>query len=542
MTNSKKPNSNFKHTSQLLIDGHSLKLEDIEPVSSQQVRVSLSDKATSQLLKSRQLVDRILDKKEIVYGITTGFGKFKDCIIEPEDSRKLQRNLILSHAAGVGPNFDCKTVRTVMLLRANALAKGYSGIRSQVVEMLLDLLNAGVHPLVPEQGSLGASGDLAPLAHLCLVLIGEGQAEYQGKLLAGADVLSRIGLSPVVLEAKEGLALLNGTQVMSALGAHLVLEAERLSTTCDLIGAMSLEAQLGSPKAFDKEIHQVRPHPGQIASATNMRLLLADSALIESHADCGLVQDAYSLRCIPQVHGASRQAFKHLREIIEIEINSATDNPLVFEDQIVSGGNFHGQPLALGLDYAAMALAELANISERRIERLVNPALSNGLPPFLIAAGGVNSGFMIAQYTAAALVSENKSLAHPACVDSIPTSANQEDHVSMGTISGRKARAILQNLYRVLAIELLCAAQGLDFRTGHAGKVFPAEPLKMNGHQGPVPLNAGPGVMAAYSEVRKRIPHLSEDRQLHLDIATAEELIRSQVLVKAAEAAVGPLL
>lgn len=524
----------------LAIDGNNLKLEDIPAVADANIHTELSAPALKQLSDSRRLVDKVLAEKQVVYGITTGFGKFKDTVIDPNDSHTLQRNLLLSHAAGVGPNFDSKIVRTIMLLRANALAKGFSGIRTEVVQLLLDCLNKNIHPQVPEQGSLGASGDLAPLAHLALVLIGEGQAEYQGKTTSGKEALQKAGLSPLELEAKEGLALLNGTQVMSALGVHILLEAEHLCKVADLIAAMSLEAQLGSAKAFDAEIHAVRPHPGQIASARNMRLLLENSTLGDSHADCGLVQDAYSLRCVPQVHGASRQAFRHLREVLEIEINSATDNPLVFADQIVSGGNFHGQPLALVLDYAAIALAELANISERRTERMVNPALSNGLPAFLIQDGGLNSGLMIAQYTAASLVSENKSLAHPASVDSIPTSANQEDHVSMGTIAGRKARNILHNLYRVLAIELICAAQGLDFRTGRAGIT-----CRTNGHKShehPGPLSAGPGVMAAYEEVRRHIPHLDKDREIHKDFALAESLIRSGALLKSAEGAVGALL
>ena len=353
-----------------------------------------------------------------------------------------------------------------MLLRANALAKGFSGIRPQVVELLLEVLNRSIHPIIPCQGSVGASGDLAPLAHLALVLVGAGEAEVDGEIVSGSVALKKKSLEPVALQAKEGLALTNGTQAMTALGALIVLEAERLAKLADIAGAMSLEAMLGSSKAFAASIQLTRPHPGQIASAHNLRRLVEGSTLMESHANCPMVQDAYSLRCMPQVHGASRQAFTHARSVIEVEINSATDNPLVFEDAVLSGGNFHGQPIAIVMDYVALALAELANISERRTERLVNPALSNGLPTFLTLRGGLNSGLMVAQYTAAALVSENKPLAHPASVDSIPTSANQEDHVSMGTIAARKAHAILINLRKVLAIELLCSCQGLDFRTG----------------------------------------------------------------------------
>jgi histidine ammonia-lyase len=510
-------------------------LEAVEMLARGHATAELSSTAVEQLTASRERVNQVLANREVVYGITTGFGKFKDTFIEPEDSLTLQRNLIHSHAAGVGPSFDRDITRAIMVLRANGLAKGYSGIRTEVVQLLLDMLNKGVHPVIPQQGSLGASGDLAPLAHLSLVLIGSGFAELDDEILTGDDALQQVDLSPLTLQAKEGLALLNGTQVMSALGVLTVLEGERLCKLADIISAMSLEAQLGSAKAFDEQIHSVRPHPGQIASAANLRRLLDGSELVESHAACAMVQDAYSLRCIPQVHGASRQALRHAREVFEIEINSATDNPLVFEDEIVSGGNFHGQPLALVLDYIGMALAELANISERRTERLVNPALSNGLPAFLTRHGGLNSGFMIAQYTAAALVSENKTLAHPASVDSIPTSANQEDHVSMGTIAGRKAREILDNAYRVLTIELLCAAQGLDFRMGHIDS-FTSERVEFI--HGPQP---GPGILAAHQHLRKHITHLGTDRQLSPDFAVAESLLRDNSMINAVESAIGKL-
>ena len=524
---------NITPATPLHIDGNSLTIEDVERVALLKNRVSLSDRAMTQLNHSRKAVEDVVKSGAPVYGITTGFGKFKDVTINPEDTEKLQRNLLLSHAAGVGPNFDTPVVRAALLLRANALAKGFSGVRPQLVTLLLDLLNKEVHPCVPEQGSLGASGDLAPLAHLALVLIGEGKAEYKGQTLTGKKALEAAGLQPLVLEAKEGLALTNGTQIMSAMGALMVLEADRLVKIADIIGAMSLEAQLGSSRAFNAEIHAVRPHPGQIESAQNLRLLLKDSGLIASHANCPMVQDAYSLRCMPQVHGASRQAFKHARQVFDIEINAATDNPLVFDEGIMYGGNFHGQPLAIVLDYMAIALAELANISERRTERLVNPALSNGLPAFLTKYGGLNSGYMIAQYTAAALVSENKSLAHPASVDSIPTSANQEDHVSMGATAGRKARAILQNVRRVLAIELLCATQGLDFRLHEQTFCKGGEE-----HKGILP---GPGVLAAHKLVRAHIPFLDDDRELHSDILAAEQLLASGELLQTVEAAIGPL-
>ena len=541
---------------ELALDGHSLTIEQVESVARGELNVSLSKTAEEQIDHSRAIVDHFLQKGTVVYGITTGFGKFKDVLIPLEQTEQLQRNFLASHACGVGVPFDVSTTRAITLLRANALAKGFSGIRRKVVDLLVAFLNSGVHPIIPEQGSVGASGDLAPLAHLALVLTGEGSAEYKGETISGQSALDLAGLKAVILKAKEGLALTNGTQVMGALGCLVVMEADRLAKIADIIGAMSLEAQLGSLKAFSPLIHAVRPHPGQLASARNLTRLLAASELMESHKDCPMVQDAYSLRCMPQVHGASRQAFKHAREVLEIEINSATDNPLVFEGEVISGGNFHGQPLALVMDYLSIALAELANISERRTERLVNPALSNGLPPFLTMDGGLNSGLMIAQYTAAALVSENKSLAHPASVDSIPTSANQEDHVSMGTIGARKARTILQNVRRVLAIELLCAAQGLDFRSGahedvsgedntsvvdlpgsKKGKITNFIP----GHKIADTIKAGRGVHAAYHLVREHITHMDQDREIHKDISAAEALIISGKFLAAVENEIGAL-
>ncbi len=523
----------------ILIDGNGLRLEDVTAVAQQNRVVELSETAHSQIAESRKIVEALLSERQVVYGITTGFGKFKDVYIPPEDSLKLQKNFLLSHAVGVGPSLSAPEVRSIMLLRVNALAKGYSGIRNRVVRLLIDMINQNVHPLIPEQGSVGASGDLAPLAHLALVLIGEGEAEYEGEILPGRDALTGAGLRPVILKAKEGLALTNGTQVMTAIGALVVMEALNLAKVADIIGAMSLEALLGTKRAFDSEVHKIRPHKGQIASARNLRTLLADSDLMESHKNCGMVQDAYSLRCMPQVHGATRQALDHARVVLETEINSATDNPLIFEHGVISAGNFHGQPVALVMDYVSAALAELANISERRTERLVNPSLSNGLPPFLILNGGLNSGFMIAQYTAAALVSENKSLAHPASVDSIPTSANQEDHVSMGTISARKARAILKNLKNVLAIELLCAAQGLDLRTGiykrGEGQAFAPAGIETKSQ------HPGKGVRAAHEFVRKHVSHLGRDRYIKQDIDAAYELIESGGLLEHVEAEVGSL-
>jgi len=520
------------------LDGNSLTLEEVEQVALSCRPAVLADIARAQLASSRAIIERILADRRVVYGITTGFGKFKDVYIAPEDSLALQRNFLVSHAAGVGAPFSTATTRAIMLLRANALAKGFSGIRPEVVELLLEMLNQAIHPVIPSQGSVGASGDLAPLAHLALVLVGEGSAEVGGTVVTGAQALAAKSLQPVVLQAKEGLALTNGTQAMTALGVLIVLEAERLAKLADIAGAMSLEAMLGSSKAFAASIQLTRPHPGQIAAARNLRRLLEGSTLMESHADCPMVQDAYSLRCMPQVHGASRQALTHARCVIEIEINSATDNPLVFEDAVLSGGNFHGQPIALVMDYVAIALAELANISERRTERLVNPALSNGLPTFLTLRGGLNSGLMMSQYTAAALVSENKSLAHPASVDSIPTSANQEDHVSMGTIAARKAESILTNLRKVLAIEFLCASQGLDFRTGAYTKKD-TDPVNFcHDTEGLVP---GRGLLAAYERIRQTVPHLYEDRELHKDINAAEQLVAAGEILMAVENAIGVL-
>lgn len=544
----------------LKLDGHTLTIEDVEAVALDFVPVQLSEQALEQLRNSRRVVDDFLARREVVYGITTGFGKFKDVYIPPEATEELQKNFLASHSCGVGEPFPQDVVRAITLLRANALAKGFSGIRPEVVDLLLALLNSGVHPVIPQQGSVGASGDLAPLSHLALVLIGEGEAEYKGKRLTGLEALAEAKLQPVTLKAKEGLALTNGTQVMSAVGCLTLLEAERLAKIADIVGAVTLEAQMGSKKPFLANIHDVRPHPGQKASAQNLMLLLEESEVMESHKDCPLVQDAYSLRCMPQVHGASRQAFKHAREVLSIEINSATDNPLVFAGAVISGGNFHGQPLALVMDYVGMAIAELANISERRAERLVNPALSNGLPGFLTLEGGLNSGYMIAQYTAAALVSENKVLAHPACVDSIPTSANQEDHVSMGTIAARKARTILDNATRVLAIELLLACQALDLRTGrvelggreaaaqdndkppvdHSPREWDAKDF-VPGHLLKTRLKAGVGVEAAHNAVRRTVPFLVKDRQVSSDITLVEKMLRDGSLIKAVEAVTGSL-
>ena len=503
------------------IDGNSLTLADVVRVARLRETVEISATGRQQLAASRAIVEKLLDSTTPVYGISTGFGNLSQIWISPEEREALQRNLILSHAAGVGDYLPEDVVRTAMLMRANSLVKGYSGIRPATVEMMLELLNRGVYPAVPSKGSVGASGDLSPLSHIALVLMGEGKAFVAGKLVTGAEALAAVGLFPVAFAAKEGLALINGTQIMTAVGALVVHDAALLMKAADIAAAMSLEALRGTRTAYDERIGRIRPHPGQLASSANLLKLTADSRIMESHENCGKVQDAYSLRCVPQVHGASKDAVRRARETIEIEMNSATDNPLIFPDtgEVISGGNFHGQPVALVMDYLKTALAEIGSISERRVNRMLDAHLSD-LPPFLTAYPGVDSGLMITQYTAAALVSENKVLAHPACVDSIPTSANQEDHVSMGTIAARQSREILENSRHVIAIEMLVAAQGLDF-------------LK--------PLEPGVGVQAAYKAVRAEVPHLEEDRVPAEDIATVYRLLVGETIVNQVETAVGPL-
>ena len=443
----------------LTLDGNSLTLQQAVQAARHGSSVRLSPESRQRVKRSRAVIESAVKEKKIIYGVTTGFGAFGDTVISARDVKQLQKNILMSHAAGVGTPLPDEAVRLVILLMINSKAKGYSGLSLKTVDALRALLNNNVCPVVPEQGSVGASGDLAPLAHLSLVLIGRGRARYQGKTLSGSQALKRAGLKPVELAAGEGLALVNGTQVMTAIGALALDRALHLAKVLDIAAAMSLEVLLGTNTQFHKRIHRIRPHKGQIDTAANLRALTDGSEIISSHKDCGRVQDAYSLRCVPQVHGASRDTLAYALKTIETEMNSATENPLVFENgQVLSGGNFHGQPVALVMDYLAIALSEWANIAERRIERMVNPNLS-GLPSFLIGEGGLDSGFMIAQYTAASLVSENKVLAHPASVDSIPTSANKEDHVSMGTIAARKARQVAENLKHVAAIELLCAAQ-----------------------------------------------------------------------------------
>jgi histidine ammonia-lyase len=508
--------------------GRPLALSDLEDVAARARPVAFAEDARVKVVRSREAIDAIAeagDSAPRVYGVNTGFGALSETRISASDVRALQQNLVRSHSTGVGPNLSSAEVRGMMLLRAQVLALGHSGVRPELVDLLVAMLNAKVHPRIPAQGSVGASGDLAPLAHLALAMIGEGEAQLgDGPMRPSAEVLREAGVAPVVLQAKEGLALINGTQYMASLGTLALLEAERLCVAADVAGAMSLEALKGSSSPFDPRLHAARPHPGQDVVARNLRALLANSEIAESHRDCGKVQDAYSLRCMPQVHGASRDALGWVRSVLEREINSVTDNPSVFVDrgetEIISGGNFHGQPLALELDLAAMAVAELANISERRVEQLVNPALSTGLTPFLAAGSGLHSGFMIAQVTSASLVSENKIFCHPASVDSIPSSAGKEDHVSMGSVSAKKLRDVVANVRSCLAIEIMTAAAGLDQRR---------------------PLRPSTGVAAALATVRERIAPMTGDRPLYGDIAAAADLIAGRALVGAVEKAVGAL-
>ena len=505
------------------LTGQDLVVEDVWAVAVERAPVALSGDARGRMDAARALVERAAHgTREHTYGVNTGFGRFVSRSIPEELTEELQLRLLRSHACGVGEPYPDEIVRAAMLLRANALAKGFSGARVETVELLVDCLNGGLLPRVPSRGSVGASGDLAPLAHLALPLVGEGEAWIEGELLPGAEALARLGLEPLRLQAKEGLSLVNGTQFMAAFGALGLARARRLAKVADLACAISVESLQGSRTSFLPEIHALRPLRGQIDSAANVLHLLVDSAIIEAHRWCDKVQDAYSLRCAPQVHGASRDLLDYVDYTVSIELNAATDNPLVLvdEDELVSNGNFHGQPLAFALDSLALAVAELANISERRIERLVNPSLSDGLPAFLTGDGGLNSGFMIPQYVAASLVSENKALCHPASVDSIPTSAGQEDHVSMGNASGLKAWQVLANAERTVAIELLAAAQAVEFLA---------------------PLQPGAGARATHAVVRSISPRLGDDRPLAADIERVADAIRSGSILASVEAEVGEL-
>lgn len=497
----------------VIINGNDLTLQDVINVARNYYEVEISSEAEARINKSREIVDKIVAEDKVIYGITTGFGKFSDVSISGEDCKTLQRNLIISHSCGFGNRLDSDIVRAIILLRANALSKGYSGIRLSTVKTLLAMLNKRVHPCIPEKGSLGASGDLAPLSHMVLPMLGEGEAEYKGEILSGKVAMEAAGIPTIELIAKEGLALINGTQVMTAIGALALWDGINLVKSADIAAALTVEALKGVKDAFDIRTHSIRPHEGQLATAKNILALVDGSSLITSQGEIR-VQDAYTLRCIPQIHGASKDALNYVMHKVEIEINAVTDNPIVTEEgDVISGGNFHGQPMALAFDFLGIAMSELANVSERRLERLINYQL-NDLPAFLVKHGGLNSGFMITQYAAAALVSENKILAHPASVDSIPSSANQEDHVSMGTIAARKARDIVRNVERVLATEILAACQAIDFRNDFV---------------------LGAGSVVAYSKVREKVQFIDNDVVMYKEIDKVTDLVRSGELSQAVE-------
>jgi histidine ammonia-lyase len=510
----------------LTLSGKNLRVDDVVAVAKGRP-VVLDPSVLPGVLRSRAAVERFVAQGDIVYGITTGFGRFKDRLIDPDETRDLQRNLVRSHAVGVGPELEAEVVRGIMLVRANTLALGYSGVRPAIIELLLEMLNADVHPVIPSQGSLGASGDLAPLAHLALVMIGEGQANFQGERLTGTEAMDKAGLRPVELEAKEGLALLNGTAQMVATGALLVRRAINLALTADATAGLSLEALNGTDRAYDARVHAVRPHPRQIDCAAFLRRLLAGSQLLRGTRSLN-VQDAYTLRCVPQVHGAVRDAIAYAQWVINIELNAVNDNPIIFVDEetgeadVISAGNFHGEPVAIAMDYLTLALTELGNMSERRVARLVD-ADSNGgvLPMFLTEHGGLESGFMMAQYTAAALASENKVLAHPASSDTIPSSANAEDHVSMGATAARQAGQVLAHVETIVAIELLCAAQGIDLRRRMTDKPQ---------------ARIGQGTAVAYNLVRQRVPFLERDVVLSPLIEKVRQLVAAGTIKEAIEA------
>lgn len=507
----------------LVIGEEKLKLEDLINVTRKSYEVQLSQGAYDRIARARALVDRYVEEKRVSYGITTGFGKFCDTVVSKEETGQLQKNLIMSHSCGVGNPLGIDVVRGIMLLRVVNLSKGYSGARKITVDTLVKMLNKGVTPYIPEKGSLGASGDLAPLAHMVLVMLGMGRAYYNGELMDGKKAMEKAGVKILPeLSSKEGLALINGTQVMTSVGAHVTYDAINLMKHLDLAGSLTMEALNGITCAFDPRIHEVRGHAGQIRTAANFRKILKESKNTKKQGE-QRVQDPYTLRCIPQIHGASKDTLDYVREKVEIEMDAVTDNPIIFcdTDDVISGGNFHGQPMALPFDFLGIAISEMANVSERRIERLVNPTLNYGLPAFLVENGGVNSGFMIVQYAAAALVSENKILAHPASVDSIPSSANQEDHVSMGTIGARKAGEILQNAKKVISMEILSACQGIDLRKAVD--------------------NLGEGTKEAYKLVREIVSHYDTDRVMHIDIDAVEKLIDENKIVESVQGKIGEL-
>lgn len=499
------------------IEKKEILLEDFINVTRKGCKVMISEETYKDVEKARELVERYVADQKVCYGITTGFGKFSDQIISENETEALQKNLIMSHSCGVGNPLSIEYVRGIMLLRVVNLCKGHSGVRKVTLDTLVEMINKNVTPYIPEKGSLGASGDLAPLSHMVLVMLGLGKAYYKEELLLGKEAMEKANIKILEsLSSKEGLALINGTQVMTSIGAHVTYDALNLMKHLDLASSLSIEALNGIICAFDKKVHKVRPHAGQITTAENIRKILKGSKCVTKQGELR-TQDPYSLRCIPQIHGASKDAFNFIKTKIEIEMNAVTDNPIIFveEDEVISGGNFHGQPMALPFDFLGIALSEMANISERRIERLVNPQLNNGLPAFLVENGGVNSGFMIVQYSAASLVSENKVLAHPASVDSIPSSANQEDHVSMGTIAARKAGEILGNARKVIAMEILCACQAIDLKKSN--------------------ISLGIMTQETYKIIRENVKYYDEDRVMYPDIDTIEEIIKSNLIIELLE-------
>lgn len=510
--------------SEIIIDGNSLTVNQIVRVaqgSIEDVQVFISEESSAKLIDSQAYVQRIVEKGKPVYGINTGFGALSDVHVKAEDLGRLQVNLIRSHCTGVGENFNREVTRAIMLLRANCLASGFSGVNPEAVQLLIDFLNHDIIPQVPSKGSVGASGDLAPLSHIALCLIGEGQVLYKGKSVKSDFAIHQIGKEPVVLGPKDGLALINGTAVMAALGSLAIFHAENLMKLADICAALTCEGVRGTIRAYDPRIQKLKPHPGQIAVAQNLNSLIEGSEIMKSHQDCGKVQDPYSLRCVPQVHGACRQTLRHIKEVFDYELNAVTDNPLIFieDDDVISGGNFHGEALALSMDYLAMGVAEICNISERRVEKMMNPTFSD-LPAFLIKESGLNSGLMIAHVTAAALASENKYLCHPASIDSIPTSTDKEDHVSMGVTSGRKLLEVVENAYSCLAIELLCSTQALEFHR---------------------PLKSTSALEGVHRIIRQHVQFIEEDRVFHHDINNITKIIKTNEILSEVEKHIGEL-
>ena len=505
----------------VIINGRDLTVEEVIRVCRGYEKVEIAPEAKEAVIKARNYIEKKLEEGAVIYGLTTGFGKFANVVISREEAEQLQKNLIISHTCAMGEPYETKYVRAAMLLRCNALSRGNSGIRLETIQTMIDMLNAGIHPVIPEKGSLGASGDLAPLAHIALALIGLGEVEYKGQIVPAAEAMAKEGIIPVVLAAKEGLALNNGTQMMTAVGVNVLWDAMHLMKTADIATAMTAEALHGITKAYDHKVHDLRGHQGQKDAAENLRTLLAGSKNA-FEVQPSKVQDPYSLRCIPQIHGASRDAIQYVYEAVSRELNAVTDNPIVFpdEDEVISGGNFHGQPMALAFDFLKMAISEFADVSERRAERLINPQLSEGLPAFLTKYGGVCSGFMIAQYAAASMVSENKIYAHPACVDSIPSSGNQEDHVSMGTTSARTAAMVLDNAQKVIGIELAAAAQGIWLRQEIGESDIS---------------NLAPATKAAYDYIRTVSEPVDDDILMHDELKKFDEMVKDFSILEAVE-------